>query len=170
MIIFSFVLHIISITPFSSCHAQFPQKYKPWQMSYALQWSHNESNGISNHRHHWHCLPNRLFRRRPMKTSKLHVTGLCEGNWPMTGEFPAQRASHVENISIWWRHRDVWCIFYLSPCSAILYGIGQCYNGTCSYCVLMIKVTPMQINVSKPIFASNCSLTTISTAILPQPR
>ena len=26
------------------------------------------------------------------KTSKLHVTGLCEGNSPVTGEFPAQRA------------------------------------------------------------------------------
>ena len=25
----------------------------------------------------------------------------------MIGEFPAQRASNVENISIWWRHRDV---------------------------------------------------------------
>ena len=26
------------------------------------------------------------------KTSKLRVTGLCEGNSPVTGEFPAQRA------------------------------------------------------------------------------
>ena len=32
------------------------------------------------------------------------VTGLCEGNSPMTGEFPAQRASNAENASIWWRH------------------------------------------------------------------
>ena len=23
-----------------------------------------------------------------------------------TGEFPAQRASYVENVSIWWRHHD----------------------------------------------------------------
>ena len=34
--------------------------------------------------------------------SKLCVTGLCEGNSPVTGEFPAQRASNAENISIWW--------------------------------------------------------------------
>ena len=27
---------------------------------------------------------------------------LCEGNSPLTGEFPSQRAS---NVSIWWRHR-----------------------------------------------------------------
>ena len=25
-------------------------------------------------------------------------------NSPVTGEFPAQRASNTENISIWWRH------------------------------------------------------------------
>ena len=43
-------------------------------------------------------------RRRSKKTSKLHVTGLCAGNSPMTGEFPAQMASNMENISIWWRH------------------------------------------------------------------
>ena len=38
------------------------------------------------------------------KTSKLRVTGLCAGNSPGTGEFPAQRASYAENVSIWWRH------------------------------------------------------------------
>ena len=39
-----------------------------------------------------------------MRTSKLRVTGLCEGNSPVTGEFPAQIASNAENVSIWWRH------------------------------------------------------------------
>ena len=38
------------------------------------------------------------------KTPKLCVTGLCEGNSPMTGESPAQRASNAEKVSIWWRH------------------------------------------------------------------
>ena len=38
------------------------------------------------------------------KTSKLRVTGLWEGNSPVTGEFPAQRASNAENVSILWRH------------------------------------------------------------------
>ena len=50
-------------------------------------------------------------RRRSKKTSKLRVTGLCEGNSPVTGEFPAQMASNAENVSIWWRHRvppDSW--------------------------------------------------------------
>ena len=34
------------------------------------------------------------------KKSKLCVTGLCEGNSPVTGEFPTQRASNAENGSI----------------------------------------------------------------------
>ena len=68
-----------------------------------LQWRHNEHDGVSNHQPH-DCLLNRLFRRRSNKTSKLRVTGLCAGNLPVTGEFPAQRASNAENVSIWWRH------------------------------------------------------------------
>ena len=46
------------------------------------------------------------FTRRSKKTSKLRVTGLCAGNSPVTSEFPAQRASNAENVSIWWRHRE----------------------------------------------------------------
>ena len=34
------------------------------------------------------------------------ITGLCVGNSPGTGEFPAQKASNAENVSIWWRHHD----------------------------------------------------------------
>ena len=67
------------------------------------QWRHNESDGISNHRR-LDCLLNRLFRHRSKKTSKLHVTGRCEGNSPGTGEFSTQRTSNAENVSIRWRH------------------------------------------------------------------
>ena len=69
-----------------------------------LQWRHNERDGVSSHQPH-DCLFNRLFRRRSKKTPKPRVTGLCEGNLPVTGEFPAQMASYAENVSIWWRHR-----------------------------------------------------------------
>ena len=31
-----------------------------------------------------------------MKTSKFRVTGLCEGNSPVTGEFPAQRVCNAK--------------------------------------------------------------------------
>ena len=34
------------------------------------------------------CLLHRLFMHRSKKTSKLRVTGLCEGNSPVTGESP----------------------------------------------------------------------------------
>ena len=64
-----------------------------------LKWGHNEHDGVSNHQPHL-CLLNRLFRRRSKKTSKLRATGLCEENSPVTGEFPAQRASNAENVSI----------------------------------------------------------------------
>ena len=68
-----------------------------------LHWRHNEYVGVSNHQLHG-CLFIRLLRRRSKKTSKLRVTGLCAGNSPGTGEFPAQMASYAENVSIWWRH------------------------------------------------------------------
>ena len=69
----------------------------------SLRWRHNDHAGVSNHQPHG-CLLNRLFRCKSKKTSKLRVTGLCAGNSPGTGEFPAQMASYAENISIWWRH------------------------------------------------------------------
>ena len=34
----------------------------------------------------------------------LRVTGLCAGNSPEAGEFPAQMASNTEKVSIWWCH------------------------------------------------------------------
>ena len=69
----------------------------------SLQWRHNGRDGVSNHQPQ-DCLLNRLFRHSSKETSKLRVTGLWEGNSPVTGEFPAQRASNAENVSIWWRH------------------------------------------------------------------
>ena len=68
-----------------------------------LRWRHSERNGVSNHQPH-DCLLNRLVGRRSKKSSKLRVTGLCAGNSPATGEFPAQIASTAENVSIWWGH------------------------------------------------------------------
>ena len=45
-----------------------------------------------------------IYSGRSKKISKLRVTGLCAGNSPVTGEFPAQMATNAENVSIWWRH------------------------------------------------------------------
>ena len=47
---------------------------------------YNERDCVSNHRR-LDCLLNRWFRRRSKKTSKLLVTGLCDGNPPVTGDW-----------------------------------------------------------------------------------
>ena len=72
-------------------------------------------DGISNQ---WclDCLLKCLFRHRSKKISKIHVTGLCEGNPSVTGGFPSQRASNTGNVSIWLRYHDgvvLWQSFVL---------------------------------------------------------
>ena len=81
-------------------------QYRVAQDRDTLQWHHDERYGVLNHQPH-DCLLNRLFSRRSEKSPKLPVTGLCEGNSPVTGEFPTQRASNAENVSIWWRNHDL---------------------------------------------------------------
>ena len=80
---------------------------------FALKWRQNERDGVSNHRR-LNCLPNRLFRRRSKKTSKLRVTGLCEGNSLVTSEFSVQRASN-DDVAIWWSHHGQNVLASLSP-------------------------------------------------------
>ena len=66
----------------------------------SLKWRHNERNGVSNHQPR-DCLLDGLFRqiKENIKASR---------QWPLwgefTGEFPTQRASNAENVSIWWCH------------------------------------------------------------------
>ena len=45
-------------------------------------------------------------QRKHQSTASL---AFVRGNLPVTGEFPAQRASNTENISIWWRHHNSSC-------------------------------------------------------------
>ena len=63
-------------------------------------------DGVSNYQR-LDCLLTCLFWHRSKKTSKLHVTGFCEGNSPVTGEFPTHKANDAENVSIWWRHKNI---------------------------------------------------------------
>ena len=82
---------------------QFRQQISSlFSWSLGLEWNdhtptarHNGRDSVSNHQPQ-HCLLDRLFRRRSKKTSKLRVTGVCVGNSPGTGEFPAQMASNAE--------------------------------------------------------------------------
>ena len=93
---YAFEVHVFSN------HSFYPVRTWYWR---TLQGRHNGRDGVLNHRY-IDGLLNRFVRRKLKKTSKLRVTGLCEGNSPVTGEFPAQRASNVENVYIWWRHHE----------------------------------------------------------------
>ena len=102
--------HFITV---EKCQSLVEGVFVPWEMlglcvsngvtAVSLNWLHNEHDGVSNHQS-LDCLLNRLFRCRSKKTAKPRATDLCEGNAPVTGEFPSQRTSNVENASIWWRH------------------------------------------------------------------
>ena len=99
-----------------------------------LQWRHNGCDGHSNHQPH-DCLLNRSFRRRSKKISKFRVTGLRAGSSPVTGEFPAQRASNAENVSIWRRHH--------APCN-LLRNMGRSSSSTREYCNWIICLAKCQ--------------------------
>ena len=91
-----------------SCKAwNSPAEYPSWvaRCDITLLWRHNGCYGVSKHQPH-DCLLSRSFRPRSKKTWKPRVNGLCAGNSPATGEFPAQMASNAENVSIWWRHHE----------------------------------------------------------------
>ena len=47
------------------------------------------------------------IEQRKHQSSALQAP--CEGNPPVTGGFPSQRASNAENVSIWWRHHVHHC-------------------------------------------------------------
>ena len=72
-----------------------------------LRWRHNERDSVSNHQ------PCNCLLKAPRHWPFW-------GNSPVTGEFPAQMASYVENISIWWRHH-LWETHLLQYISSFVY-------------------------------------------------
>ena len=56
-------------------------------MAQPLKWCHNERDCVKNHGR-LDSLLNFLFRRWSKKPQKVRVTGICEGNSSVTGEFP----------------------------------------------------------------------------------
>ena len=71
------------------------------------------------------------------KKTKNRVTGLYEGKLPVTGEFPSQRASNAENVSIWWRHHD--------PINCLM---ACFYNNDNSLCWMSFRLNQNRIQVS----------------------
>ena len=120
-----------------------------------LQWHHSECVGVSNHQPH-DCYPNVYSRRRSMKTSKLRITGLCVENSPVTGEFPAQRASNVKNVSIWWRHDELtvirhWFRYWLGVKQVGSHYLSLCWPAS----LMLISITwPQCVKVSS--VSNNC--------------
>ena len=112
-----------------------------------LQWRHNGHDWVSNHQRLDYLLK-LLFRHGLKKTSKLNVTGLCDGNPPLTDGFPSQRA-----ISISWRYNGTllfWGHFMfrvagqriisLCKCNVCVYIIGKALiDQTDRYRLLNIK-------------------------------
>ena len=62
-----------------------------------MQWRNNDPDGVSNHRR-LDCLLNRLLRHRSKQISQLRVTGLCEGNSQVTGEFASHKGPVTRNM------------------------------------------------------------------------
>ena len=100
----------------------------------SLRWRHNGRDSVSYHQSH-HRLLNCLFGCRSKKTSKLHVTGLCAGNSPGTGEFPAQMASNADIFSIWWCHHN--------SCASVLFR-WPCWVAI----VLTLFITSIQVSIN----------------------
>ena len=98
-----------------------------------IQWRHDERDGVSYH-HRLHGLLNRLSRRRSKKTSKPRGTSLYEGNSLVTGEFPSQKSSNADNVSICWRYREYsqqWPIaWWLSRSIYGLWATSYCLSAT----------------------------------------
>ena len=72
-------------------------------LNHFVKYYNDERDGVPIHQPHDRLL-NRLFKAHIKENSQAPHHRLCAGNSPVTGEFPAQRASNAENVSIWWRH------------------------------------------------------------------
>ena len=129
-----------------------------------LLWRHNGHSGVSNHQPH-DSLLNRLFRRRPKKTSKLRVTGLCAGNYPGTGEFhhkwPVTRKMFpfddvIMYIDLWQNHVSLLCSWYITAsywfhCHGFVLNSIINNNDTNALCLNEITM----INIDKQIIAGH---------------
>ena len=122
-------------------------------MNLSSQWRHNGRNRVAYHQPH-DCLLNRLFSRSK-KTSKLRVTGLCAGNSPVTGEFPAQMASNAENISIWWRHH---VLLHFTSAIFMLSNRNPYYNEWCPSLYPKQNSVHMLYNNLKSTYGNKSSL------------
>ena len=65
------------------------------------------------------------FKLKPKKTSKSALPALCEGNPPVGGGFPSQRAGNAESVFMTWHHNVVRHMIYALFCCVLLSGINR---------------------------------------------
>ena len=72
----------------------------------------HERRGVSNHQPHY-CLLSNEFSLTTKAKSKPTLLIFCEGNPPVTGGFPSQKASDTENVYMSWHHPGLECNSHL---------------------------------------------------------
>ena len=78
---------------------------------FILQWRHNGCDGVSNHSVSIVC--STVFLGADQRKRQKSVSlATCEGNPPVTGGFPSQRASNAINGLIWWCHHSKWMLSF----------------------------------------------------------
>ena len=115
-----------------------------------LQWCHNERDGVSNPQFR-DCLLNRLFTRRSKKNIKAPRHWHLCGEYIGDREFPTQKASNAENLSIWWRHDanysvdTVRLLVLISILITLYIPTNDLADNTCTYAYGDIKNDSCQI-------------------------
>ena len=82
--------------------------------------------------------------------SSTSLTGLCVGNSPVTGEFPAQMARNAENISIWWRHHALPKL-HTRAAEPSLVNFSKHNGSNCPACRTTLIATRFRVAVICPI-------------------
>ena len=78
--------------------------YDSWR-KYTLQWRHMKVKLSQIVGNSTVCLT--VYVDRHQRNIKSALLAFCEGNSPMTSEFPAPRVSNAEKASICWRHHGM---------------------------------------------------------------
>ena len=76
------------------------------QMTINITMTSYDHDGVSNHQPHG-CFTQPFIQTQIKENIKAPRHWPLCGEFTGAGEFPEQRASYAENVSIWWRHHEV---------------------------------------------------------------
>ena len=98
---------------------------------------------------------------------KLRVTGLCEGNSPMTGEFPhkgpvTRKMFPFDDVIMWWFTLIPFASWFLLPALPLNYALSCSENGL----VPQERIKTI-FSQNKPIFKQKMSLKMVSAKYRP---